>query len=71
MTFTRSQKHYFFAAIVGSLQRDAAETERLASEVIALSTRYNFAHWLPLANILRGWARSASGDTAEGITYIE
>jgi hypothetical protein len=60
----------FFAAIVGSSQRDAAETERLASEVIAPSTRYNFAHWLPLANILRGWARSASGD-AEGITYIE
>ena len=45
--------------------------ERLASETIELSARYNFAHWLPLANILRGWARSASGDTAEGIAWIE
>ncbi len=39
--------------------------------MIELSARYNFAHWLPLANILRGWARSASGDTAEGIAWIE
>jgi hypothetical protein len=39
--------------------------------LIELSTRYNFAFWLPGANVLRGWARSASGDTAEGISSIE
>jgi predicted ATPase len=45
--------------------------ERLASDVIELSTRHHFAHWLALGSILRGWARSASGDTVEGISWIE
>jgi serine/threonine protein kinase/predicted ATPase len=58
----------FFAA---SLRHSPAQTERLASEVIELSARHNFAHWLPLANIFRGWARSAAGSPAEGIIWIE
>ena len=45
--------------------------ERFASDLIELSTRQNFAHWLAGGDILRGWARSASGDTAEGISWIE
>jgi predicted ATPase len=44
---------------------------RLASDLIELSTRQNFAFWLPGGEILRGWARSASGSTAEGIAWIE
>jgi predicted ATPase len=59
------------AAILGSIKHDPVETERLAAEVTELSARYNFAHWLSLANILRGWARSVSGDTAEGLAWIE
>jgi predicted ATPase len=31
----------------------------------------HFATWLPGGAALRGWARSASGDTAEGISRIE
>ena len=58
----------FFAA---SLRHSPAETERLVSEVIELSTRYNFAHWLPLADIFRGCAHSVSGDTTQGIAWIE
>jgi len=45
--------------------------ERLASDLIELSTRQNFVRWLPGGEVLRGWARSASGDTAEGISLIE
>ena len=45
--------------------------ERLASDVIELSTRHRFAHWLVRGSILRGWARSASGNTKEGISWIE
>jgi predicted ATPase len=44
---------------------------RLASDLIELSTRQNFAFWLAGGEILRGWARSASGDTAEGISWID
>src|SRR6202030_1167468 len=36
-----------------------------------LSTRYNLVYWLAIGTISRGWARSASGDTAEGIRWIE
>jgi hypothetical protein len=43
----------------------------LASELIELSTRHNFVYWLALGAINRGWARSVSGDTAQGIAWIE
>ena len=56
-----------FAALVGQLERNPAEVDRLASDLIELSTRNSFAYWLPAGTILRGWARSASGYTAEGI----
>jgi tetratricopeptide (TPR) repeat protein len=59
------------AGILAHLERNPAEAERLASEVIELSTRQNSAPLLRRAAVLRGWARSASGDTAEGISRIE
>ncbi len=61
----------YYAASFAYHERNPAEVERLASDVIELSTRHHFAHWLALASILRGWARSASGDTVEGISWIE
>jgi predicted ATPase len=60
-----------FAAILGHLERNPAEVERLVSDLIELSTRHNFALWVALGEILGGWARSASGSTAEGIAWIE
>jgi predicted ATPase len=60
-----------WAAMLGYCERDSAEVDRLASELIELSTRHNFAPWLATGAIYRGWARSASGDAAEGISWIE
>ena len=60
-----------WAAIVGHLERNPARVARLASDLIELCTRQNFAVWLPGGEILRGWARSASGETGEGIAWIE
>jgi tetratricopeptide (TPR) repeat protein len=60
-----------FAATLAHLERDPAEVDRLASELIELSTRHNFVYWLALGAIHRGWARSVSGNTAEGIPCIE
>ncbi len=57
--------------ILAHFERNPAEVERLASELIELSTRHNFAFWLAGGNVLRGWARSVSGETAEGISWIE
>jgi len=60
-----------WAAGLGTNERKPAEVDRLASEMIELSTRHSFAHWLAVGAMLRGWARNASGDTAEGIPRIE
>ena len=61
----------YFAGHLAHFEGNRAEVERLASELIELSTRQNFAIWLPIGAILRGWARSASGETDEGISWIE
>jgi hypothetical protein len=61
----------FFAAHLAHIEANHAEVERLALSLVELSTRQNFAIWLPIGAILRGWARSASGDTGEGIAWIE
>jgi predicted ATPase len=60
-----------FAAILGQLGRNPVEVERLVSDLIELSARQNFTLWLAGGEILAGWARSASGETAEGIPRIE
>ncbi len=61
----------YFAACLSHYGRNSGEVERLASDLIELSTRQNFAPWLARGIILRGWARSASGDTVQGISWIE
>jgi serine/threonine protein kinase/tetratricopeptide (TPR) repeat protein len=60
-----------FAAGQAANERNLAEVDRFASDLIELSTRQNFAFWLAIGAIYHGWARSASGDTAEGIAWIE
>jgi predicted ATPase len=60
-----------YAGILGSLKRDAAEVDRVASDLIELSTRHLFAQWLAAGQIFRGWSRSVAGDTAQGISWLE
>ncbi len=59
------------AGWLAHFERNPAEVERFGSELIELSNRQNFAPFLRRAAVLRGWARSASGNTAEGISWIE
>jgi predicted ATPase len=61
----------FWAAALATAQRNSAEVDRLASDLMELSTRHNFVYWLAIGAIYRGWARSASGDPVEGIQWIE
>jgi predicted ATPase len=70
MTRTRWPAALFFAAILGACERNPGAVERLASELIELSTRKNFANWLPGGEVLQGWAQSVSGNTAEGLSWI-
>jgi serine/threonine protein kinase len=60
-----------WAAILAHLERNPAATERLASEMIEVSTRYSLANFVDSGTILRGWARCVSGDPVEGISWIE
>ena len=59
-----------FAGFLGHFERNPAEVERLASELIELSARQVFPFWLAGGQALRGWARSAFGNVAEGIACI-
>jgi serine/threonine protein kinase len=60
-----------WAAILAINECNPAEVDGWASDLIELSTRYNIVYWIAIGAIYRGWARSASGDTAEGIQWIE
>jgi serine/threonine protein kinase/tetratricopeptide (TPR) repeat protein len=59
------------AASLGHSERNPAEVERCASDLIELATPHRLAHWRAVGAIYYGWARSASGDTAGGIAWIE
>jgi Protein kinase domain/NACHT domain len=61
----------FNSGILAHFEHNVSQAERAASDVIELSARHNFPFWLTIGSILRGWARSASGRTAEGISLIE
>jgi predicted ATPase len=61
----------YFSAMLGYYEHNASEVERSTSDLIELSTRQNFAFYLPVGEILRGWLRSSAGHTAEGIAWIE
>jgi hypothetical protein len=60
-----------FAAGLAYYERNPAEVDRWASDLIELAVRHNFALHLATGSINRGWVRSVSGDTAEGISLIE
>jgi hypothetical protein len=59
------------AATLEVAVRNLEEVERYSSDLVELSTRHHFAHFLTIGSILRGWARSVSGDSAEGLLWIE
>ena len=61
----------YFAACLGHFERNPAEVESCASNMIEVSTRENFALWLAIGVVYRGWARSALANTAEGIPWID
>ena len=60
----------WFTGFLAHFEHNPAEVERVASDLIELSTRQNFASWLAGGEVLRGWARCALGDTAKGISWM-
>jgi predicted ATPase len=61
----------YCSGLLAHFEGNSAEAERVASDLIELCTRQAFASWLPAGVILRGWARSVSGNTVEGVSCIE
>jgi predicted ATPase len=61
----------YCSSMLAHFEGNAAEVESVGSDLIELCTRQAFASWLPGGVILRGWARSVSGNTVEGISCIE
>src|SRR5262249_54084987 len=60
-----------YAATLGQYGHDPEEVERSASNLIEVANRQGFAHWLGGVAMYRGWARSVSGDTTQGISWID
>jgi len=60
-----------FSAYIAHYNLNTIEVEHFASDLIELSTRHNFSYWLATGTIFCGWARSLSGDAAQGISWIE
>ena len=46
------------------------EVESSASRLVEVATREHFVFWLAGGKVFSGWARTAAGDTAEGISWI-
>jgi serine/threonine protein kinase/tetratricopeptide (TPR) repeat protein len=61
----------YTAAVLGHFNRNPTEVESRSSELMNLSTREGFVFWLAGGKILRGWAKSISGNAAEAIAWIE
>jgi predicted ATPase len=59
------------AAVLGVCERNPAEVDRVAVELMELSTRQHFADFLWREAVLSGWVRSVTGATAEGLVRIE
>jgi adenylate cyclase len=59
------------SGVLAHFERDVSQAERSTSGVIELSTRHNLPFWLTIGSILRGWVRSVSGETVEGMSCIE
>jgi hypothetical protein len=55
----------YLSAILSQYDDNRAEVERLASDLIELSTRQDFAFFLPLGEMWRGWVLSVSGNPTE------
>jgi tetratricopeptide (TPR) repeat protein len=60
-----------YAGFLAQCERNLVEAERLASNIIEMSTHHDFALWLARGKVLRGWARSASGNPEDGILWIK
>jgi predicted ATPase len=60
-----------YAVILAYFERNPIQVERRVSELIELSTRQNFAHWLAVGTNLRALTRNIFGDTREGLAWIE
>jgi predicted ATPase len=60
-----------FSAYIAFYNRDSTQAERVASDLIELSTRQNFSYWLAVGTIFRGWARCASGQSVDGMAWLK
>jgi hypothetical protein len=61
----------YTAGILAHLAANPKEVKQLALDLFEIATRCNFAMWLPLGAVHRGWACAVLGDTTRGFFHIE
>jgi predicted ATPase len=58
------------AALVHHFRREAQAVQERTEALMTLSNEQGFQHWLAYGSILRGWALTALGEGAEGISQM-
>jgi hypothetical protein len=56
---------------IAHCERIVTQVQRWSSDLIELSTDHSFTHSLAIGEAFRGWALSASGNTAEGLSWLK
>ena len=56
---------------VHQFRGEAAVVEHQANEAIALCEQHEFVHYLAMARILRGWARTQQGEFEKGVAEMQ
>jgi hypothetical protein len=71
LTRCLKRRHFFAPESFCKPSRRRCRLHVRSSDLIELSMRHHYAQWLAVGSILGGWARSASGETSDGISWIE
>src|SRR5205814_996 len=59
-----------YAAMLSVFRAESRVALERGREAVELCSRYGFAYYLAMANILTGWAGAAEGDVAAGLTQL-
>ncbi|MGA7410830.1 MAG: AAA family ATPase [Bryobacteraceae bacterium] len=59
-----------YAALLHSFQGKSRAALERGREAVERCTRYGFAYYLAMANVVTGWAKAAEGDVAAGLTQL-
>ena len=62
---------HFFEAVFAQLRQEVSKVRTHAQAVMQLAHEQGSPYWLSMGTVLEGWARTAHGEAAEGMTQMQ